>query len=461
MFNKFIFIMKVAFSFIVGLFSVITLMGQPAKTIDKFYKTELGDTTAYHQLRELCTTAPARMLGTPELQRGIDFTYNLMKEMNLDTVYLQPVQVPDWQRGGKEEAYVQSKKLGKKNLHVNSLGLTIGTGKNGLLENIVEVKDFDTMDSLKPGDLNGKIAFLNERMDPTLVNPFQAYSIVVQQRGHGAIKAAELGAIGVIIRSSNNYTNDYPHTGVMRYDNKVTKIPALSISTRDADSLELWLQDDPDLKVFMKNNAKMLPDVQSYNVIGEIYGTEKPDEIITVGGHIDAWYPGQGAQDDGVGCMDALETLRLFKTMGIRPKHTLQVVMFVDEEVMQTGGKEFAKQALAHHEKHIFALESDAGGFTPRGFSFMADSVSLQKLIALKTYFEPYHCSEFVEGHGGTDIYPLKDQGVILSGFMPDNQRYFMYHHCALDRFESINLREMQMGIATITSLIYLVDLNF
>jgi len=454
-------IMRIALSIISSLFLTVQLIGQPNQTIDRFYRTALSDTTAYHELRELCSIAPGRMAGTPELQKAIEYAFKLMKDMKLDTVYLQPVEVPDWQRGGPEEAYVTSKKLGKKNLHVNALGLTIGTGEKGLLDEIVEVKDFETMDSLKPGDLNGKIAFLNDKMNPEQINTFRAYSEIVGQRGRGAIKAAALGAKGVIIRSSTTYIDDYPHTGTMRYNDTITKIPALSISTRDADSLHRWLKADPNLKVFLKSNAKTLPNVQSYNVIGELYGSEKPDEIITVGGHIDAWYPGQGAQDDGAGCVHAMETLRLFKSLGIRPKHTLQAVLFVDEEIMQSGAKEFAKQALANHEKHIFALESDGGGFTPRGFSFVADSLNLAKLMAFKSYFEPYSICEFRTGYGGTDIEPLKDQGVILAGLLPDSQRYFEYHHSALDRFEAVNVRELQLGSATIASLIYLVDLNF
>jgi Zn-dependent M28 family amino/carboxypeptidase len=244
----------------------------------------------------------------------------------------------------------------------------------------------------------------------------------------------------------------------MRYNHPDKKIPVVSVSTVGANRLSDAIKQNSELDLFFRTTSYHLPDVESYNVVGEIKGTENPDEIIVVGGHIDSWFNGEGAHDDGAGCIHSIEVLRIFRTLGIKPKHTIRAVMFVDEEIAQTGGKEYARLAKQNNEKHLLALESDAGGFSPRGFTIDADDEVIAGLQSFLKYFKPYGIHEIVKGYGGVDIKPLKSHGTPLVGFRPDNQRYFDYHHAATDKFEAVNFRELQMGSAAIAAFIYLVD---
>ena len=205
-------------------------------------------------------------------------------------------------------------------------------------------------------------------------------------------------------------------------------------------------------------NCETHPDVKSYNVIGEITGSQYPDEYIVVGGHLDSWDLGDGSHDDGAGCVQSMEVLRLFKEMGYKPKRSIRVVLFMNEENGLRGGLKYAEVAKEKSEDHIFALESDSGGFTPRGFTFHADDVQLEKLQNWSPLFAPYYLHIFKEGEGGADIGPLKGDGTVLAGLQPDSQRYFDYHHAATDTFDKINKRELELGAASMTSLIYLVD---
>jgi Zn-dependent M28 family amino/carboxypeptidase len=201
-----------------------------------------------------------------------------------------------------------------------------------------------------------------------------------------------------------------------------------------------------------------LPEVISHNVIGELKGSVYPDEIITVGGHLDTWDLGEGAHDNGAGCMQSIEVLRLFKKLGIQPKRTIRTVMFMDEEVGQRGGKEYARQAKLNNEKHYFALEADRGALVPRGFGISTTDEKMQKILEFKKYFEPYGITYFRKGGGGVDIGPLREFGTPLSSFITNEQRYFDFHHSENDTFEQVNFREFQMGSAAIAAFIYLID---
>jgi hypothetical protein len=261
-----------------------------------------------------------------------------------------------------------------------------------------------------------------------------------------------------VVRSLTTSPDDFPHTGVMRYADSIPQIPAVAISTNGADLLSKELLDDPNLKFYFRTTCQTLADVTSFNVIGEIKGTEYPDEIIVVGGHLDAWDNGEGAHDDGAGCMQSIEVLRLFQKAGIKPKRTIRAVMFMDEEVAQRGGKEYAEMATLKNEKHYFALEADRGAFMPVGFGVSAPDERLEKILALQKYFEPYGINGFVKGGGGVDIGPLGKSGTPLSSYITDMQRYFDVHHSGNDTFEQVNFREFQMGSVAMASFIWLID---
>lgn len=447
----------VFFIFIAGLF-LNSRAQNPENNVEKLFSEALSDTTSYGNLRVLCKNYSGRITGSEVANEAVEFTFRIMQEMNIDRVEKQPVAVPVWERGEIEKAFIQSEKAGKREVPISALGWSVGTGESGISANIVEVLDFGQLEKLGSENIKGKIVFYNRPMDATLVNTFAAYGSAADQRMNGAAQAAKYGAIGVVVRSLTTSLDDFPHTGVLRYIDTIPKIPAVAISTNGANLLHNLLTEEPELEFHFIANGKELPETISYNVIGEIRGTEFPEQIITVGGHLDAWDTGEGAHDDGAGCMQSIEVLRLFQKLGIKPKRTIRAVMFMDEEVAQRGGKEYALQAEIIGEQHYFALEADRGAFSPRGFGVSAEGEKLEKIIALKKYFEPYGITQITAGGGGVDIGPLRKFGTPLSSYITDMQRYFDVHHSGNDTFEQVNFREFQMGSAAMASFIYLVD---
>ena len=425
--------------------------------IRQLFDEALSSREAYENLRWLCKKTEGRISGTPEAAAAVEFTRQVMLDMDLDSVYLQELKVRRWIRG-EEYARVTSSLYGTEALSITALGMSVGTGERGITGEVIEVHDFEELEALGSRSISGKIVFFNRPMAPTMINTFRAYGDAVDQRTKGASEAAKYGAIAAIIRSVTTAVDDHPHTGVMYYEEGVNKIPAACVSTVGANLLSAWLKGDPLLKVHLISTCMTKPDVTSYNVVGEIRGSEYPDEIITVGGHLDAWDNSEGAHDDGAGCIQSMEVLRLYKELGIQPKRTIRAVMFMDEEIEQRGGKKYAELAKQNNEKHYVALESDRGGFLPRGFGIDAQGERLERIIALKRYFKPYNISQFKRGGGGVDIGPLKQYGTVVISLIPEMQRYFDYHHSPLDTFEQVNIRELQMGSAAIAALLYLID---
>jgi carboxypeptidase Q len=428
------------------------------ETVTSLYREALTDRTAYDNLRQLCRNTSGRVTGSPQAARAVEFTFDLMKSMDLDSVYQQPVMVPRWERGKKEKAIIRSGKLGNTHLNIAALGLSVGTGKRGVSAQVVEVMNFNQLDSLGSEFIDGKIVFFNRPMDPVLFNTFASYGQAADQRMLGAASAAAYGAVGVIVRSLTTAQDDYPHTGVLRYAENSPKIPAVAVSTNSADLLSNRLKEDPGLVLQFRTSCQTFPDVVSANVIGEISGSVYPEEIITLGGHLDAWDLGEGAQDDGAGCIQAVEVLRLFKKLGIQPKRTVRAVMFMDEEIGQRGGKEYARQAEIRQEKHYFAIESDRGGLLPLEIGISTSPERFTKMAQLSPFFEPWGIYRIREGGGGSDITPLQKYGTPLASFIPDSQRYFDYHHSANDTFDKVNIRELQLGSAAMAALVYLID---
>lgn len=453
--------MKNVISFIIQLFVFVEILSaqiNDSLLIRTIFSEALLSHVSYENLKFLCKNTKGRIPGSLQAARAIKYTEQILNSMELDSVYLQELMVPNWIPGANTFASMMSSTLGTKELSVCPLGHSIGTGENGIRAEVVEIKSFDELKSLGKTAIQGKIVFFNRPMDVSLINPSTAYYGAFDLRVYGAIHAAQCGAIGVIVRSLTTSIDDYPHTGVMRYKQGIKKIPAVSISTKYAELLSQWLQTDPQLRCFIRTTCKTFPDVKSFNVIGEIRGNEYPDEIITVGGHLDAWFNTEGAHDDAAGCIHAIEVLRLFKQLHIKPKRTIRAVLFMDEEILQRGGKQYAENVKLNREKHLVAIESDRGSFIPRGFTIDADNKTISKIREFKRYFVPYDINRFEKGFSGTDISPLKNLPIPLIGFLPDNQRYFDYHHSSNDTFEQVNQRELQLGSAAIASLVYLID---
>lgn len=428
--------------------------------IRRLFNESLQNGKSYEWLRELTTKIGPRLSGSEGAKKAVDWGKKILESGGYDRVFLQDVMVPHWVRGAKEEGYILNGKV-KISVPLVALGGSIATPTKGLTAEVIEVKTFQELRDLGKEKVQGKIVFFNRPMDPTKINTFEAYGIAGDQRRSGANEASKMGAIGVIIRSLSSTENDFPHTGSMQYATGVALIPAAALSTNAATLLSKSLKENPALKFHFKQSCESLPDAPSFNVVAEIKGSEKPEEIIAVGGHLDSWDLAQGAHDDGTGIAQSMEVFRLFKILNIKPKRTLRVVLFMNEENGNKGGIKYADLAKEKGEKHIFAMESDNGGFTPRGFGIQGASVAiLAKIQGYKALLSPYGLNEIEQGSGGTDVGPLAPQGTVLLGFKPDPQRYFEYHHASNDRFETVNQRELEMGAASMAAMIYLLDKN-
>ena len=427
--------------------------------VRKIHDLALTQGQCYQWLYHLTKKIGARLSGSPQAAAAVEYSFQMLDTLGLDSVWLQPLMVPHWVRGEKEVVRIAESAMGSVELNALALGNSVGTGPYGISAEVIEVKNFEALKNLGVA-VKDKIVFFNRPFDPTKLNTFSAYGGAVDQRGNGASEAAKYGAIGVVVRSMASNLDDWPHTGGLRYKEGVEKIPAVAISTNNAELLSGLLKQGP-VKIYIKTDCHFLEDKLSYNVIGEIKGSEKPNEYILVGGHLDSWDVGEGAHDDGTGCVQSMDVMRILKKTGYRPKRTIRCVLFMNEENGLRGGRTYAKEAERKGEFHVAAIESDRGGFTPRGFTVDGEKEVFAKKFPLMqpwlTVLEPYGL-RIKKGGGGADISPLKRQKTLLIGFEPDSQRYFNYHHTHADTFATVDKRELELGTAAIASLIYLMD---
>ena len=430
------------------------------KQISKIYDYALNNSKSYEWLDFLCNQIGGRLAGTLNAERAVKWGKNELNKLGLDRVYLQKVMVPKWVRGSFEYASIITAPGMSINVPVCALGGSIPTPSYGLRAQVVEVKSFDELESLGKEKIKGKFVFFNKAMPKNLVDTFSAYKNVVDIRYQGARKAAKFGAVGVIVRSLNLRLDDYPHTGNMSYGDipNNLRVPAAAISTNGAQLLSSMLSLNDDLYFYLKQDCKNFPEVPSHNIIGEIKGSKFPKDIIVIGGHLDSWDLGDGAHDDGAGIVQSMEVLNIFRELNYTPKRTIRVVMFTGQKNGLRGGKKYAEIAKQNNENHLFALESDVGGFSPRGFSFEADNNQFKNINNWQNYFKPYQTDSFSLIKKESTISPLRGNNTVLSYLRTDSQRYFDYHNAATDVFQTVNKRELELGAASIASLIYLVD---
>lgn len=429
-----------------------------AVAIKSFFDEALSEKASYRLLKQLCEEIGPRLSGSEGAKAAVLWAKDVMKKEGFDEVYLQDVMVPHWERGEKEEAYMIEANGRRTELSFLAIGGSVPTPSEGITGEVIEVMSMDELTMLGEENIKGKIVFFNKAFDPRNISQGASYGATVSQRTQGAIKAATYGAVAAVIRSLSSAWDDVPHTGTMSYKADVDSIPHGALGVRSAELLSQKLQEGQ-VKVHMKINSKWRPDAPSHNVIGVIKGHEFPEEIITVGGHLDSWDVGQGAHDDGAGCMHALGTLKLFKKLGIKPKRTIRAVMFMNEENGTRGGLKYAEIAKNTGEKHLVAIESDAGGFTPRGFGVTASDEQLEKVRSWLPYFDPRTVAYFSKGGGGVDIRPLYEAiGTPMIGLITDGQRTFDYHHSENDIIENVHPRELELGTASLAALVYLID---
>lgn len=432
-----------------------TKLRQYQDVLQRMMNVGLESCSAHQLLSELCTTIGPRLSGSPNAEKAVQWAKKKMEDLGFDRVWLEPVKVPHWVRGSVEEASIVGTSS-KKNipLKICALGGSIGT--SGTTAEVVEVKSFEELRAM--GDkAKGKIIFFNRPMERGRFTTFEAYGRAVNQRAQGAIEAARVGGTAAVVRSMTTRLDDVPHTGMMNYNDSIPKVPSAAVSTIGANLLSELLKKEPNLKLQIKLSCEMLPDVESANVVGEIVGSEKPNEVIVVGGHFDSWDKGQGAHDDGAGSMQSVEVVRLMKELGLKPKRTIRAVLFMNEENGARGGQAYAAKDRPG-EIHIAAIESDAGGFTPRGFGVTADSEVFSKISNWSPVFDPIDAGKITRGGGGVDIGPLREHSVIIIGLRVDGQRYFDYHHSDNDTIDKVNDRELELGSIAMAMLSYILS---
>jgi hypothetical protein len=442
-------------------FSSLNLNSQDDKEIIKrIFDNSMSKSISYELLDHLSNEIGGRLSGSLNAERAVKWGKNELVKIGFDKVWLQEVMVPKWVRGPKEFALIETQPGTTFNVDVCALGGSVATPSVGIKAQVVEVKSFDELKELGKDKIDGKIIFFNKPMKPNEVSTFNSYSLAVNQRVNGAQEAVKYGAIGVIVRSLSLRLDDFPHTGVMSYGDlpPSRKIPAAAISTNASEKLSNLLKINPDLKFLLRQQCKQYEDVKSHNVIAEIKGSMYPDEIILVGGHLDSWDLGDGSHDDGAGVVQSIDLLNILNKSGYKPKRTIRVVLFMNEENGLRGASKYAEISKKNSLNHIFALESDAGGFSPRGFSFTSNDENFEEISKWKSLFKPYLIHYFERGGSGADISALQTNDNVLAGLRPDSQRYFDFHHAANDTFDAINKRELELGVFAMTSLIYLVD---
>jgi hypothetical protein len=415
----------------------------------------LGSGQAYPMLRELTTSIGARLSGSPSAALAVTWGEETMKRLGFQNVHLEPVTVPHWVRGSVEEAKVSGTPGGDLRLNICALGGSIATPAEGVTGEVVEVQSFDELRAMS-GKAQGKIIFFNRPFDRSKFSTFEAYGGAVNQRGQGAAEAARAGGIAALVRSMTSRIDDVPHTGAMNYNDSLPKVPTAAVSTIGANLLDSLIKSGSRPHLTLKLSCHTLPDTESANVVGELTGSEHPEEVIAIGGHLDSWDKGRGAHDDGAGVCHSLEALRILKELGLKPKRTIRAVLFMNEENGLRGGKAYAAKERPG-ERHIAAIETDAGGFSPRGFGVQADSLTIGKIERWEYLLKPIEADRIQKGGGGADISELAKKGVPAIGLHVDGQRYFDYHHSDSDTIDKVNERELELGAVSIAILSYVL----
>lgn len=423
----------------------------------KIFTEALTNGVAYNSLRELSKDIGHRISGSPQAAKAVEWTKKKMIEAGADTVYLQEVMVPHWVRGKKETAFIIEANGNRFPVPICALGNSVATPANGIAAQVIEVNSFEELKRLGKDSIKGKIVFFNYPFDESLINTFEAYSDAVGYRWAGPAEASRYGAIGTVCRSMTNAKDDFPHTGGMRYNDSLPAIPCCAISTNAADLLSRIVKANKQTGFTFTQECHFDDSVLSYNVIGEIRGSEFPDKYVIVSGHLDSWDLGEGAHDDGAGIVQSIEVLRIFKSANIRPKATVRAIAYMNEENGLRGGKEYLYNAQEKKEKHVAAIESDAGGFAPVGFGLEMTDEERAKIKKWAPLFLPYGIYSFSDHGGGADIGPLEAMDVPRIGLHVESQRYFDYHHCANDTFDKVNKRELLLGAGAMASLAWLL----
>ncbi|MBI5362358.1 MAG: M20/M25/M40 family metallo-hydrolase [Planctomycetes bacterium] len=429
----------------------------PAEVVRRLMDEEVARGEAYSMLQELCTGLPHRLSGSEDAANAEAWALKRMRAAGLQNVRLEECTVPHWVRGRIARLGVVTPAEAKlAPLPILALGGSIATPPGGLRGRVVVVRSWDELKT-RAAEARGAILLLDRPMDPTEHDPFEAYGKAVDQRGRGAVEGAKVGAKAVLVRSMTLRLDDFPHTGAMHYDDGVTKIPAAAISTAGAERLAALVRAHAAVEVELELDCKELPDVTAHNVVGEIVGRERPDEFVVVGGHLDAWDVGEGAHDDGAGCVQAIEALRLVRALGPVPRRSLRCVLWMNEENGLRGARAYKAAHAAELDRHVLTIESDRGGFAPRGFGTNAAGAAWDALAGIAALLAPGGAGTLEHGGGGADTSPLEAAGGNVMELLPDPARYFDYHPSARDTVDQVHPRELALGAGALASLAWCV----
>ncbi|QDU67119.1 M20/M25/M40 family metallo-hydrolase [Engelhardtia mirabilis] len=416
----------------------------------------LLDGQAYDHLASLVAAAPHRLSGSPGAAAAVEWARKRMTKIGFDEVRLEPCTVPHWERGEVQSVRLTAPaSVTGVELRCLALGGSVPSPEGGIEAEVIAISSWDEL-AQRSADVAGKIVYFNRPFDLALRSTFEGYGGAVDQRSRGAVEAAKAGAVGVVIRSVASAIDDFPHTGGTNYQDGVTRIPAAAISTLAAERLDALVARGP-VRLNLELDCRWHGDAPSFNVVGDLLGTESPEEIVVVGAHLDGWDVGHGAHDDGSGCAHALEVVRLLLDLDLRPRRTVRVVLFMNEENGLAGARAYARDHADELDRHVFAIESDRGGFTPRGFSTNAGDEALAVLRELAAPLDEIDAGSVDPGGTGADISQMAASGVPLAGFLPDGARYFAYHHTENDTLDKVSERELRLGAAAIAVLVHAV----
>jgi len=405
----------------------------------------LTNAKGFERLAELCDTFGPRFTGSQNLEDAIDWILEKMEEDGLANVHGEKVKVPRWVRGKESMALISPH---KKEMHILGLGGSIGTPKKGIRGEVFVVNSFDDLEA-NAEKAKGKIVLFNV--------PFTSYGETVQYRYGGAPAAAKAGAVASLVRSIGPFSVNTPHTGGMRYEDGVKKIPHAAITLENAEMFQRIQDRGGTITVKLKMDGHYIPDGWSRNVVAELPGTEFPEEVIVMGGHIDSWDVGQGAMDDGGGCVAAWEAVRLLKELGLQPKRTIRVVMWTNEENGMRGGNAYRDQYINELDDHILAIESDGGVFSPKGFGFTGSDAARILVQDIANLLEPIGSNFIGDSGGGADIGPIMSEGVPGMGLKVDGSKYFWYHHTNADAIDKLDQDEFNRCVASMAIMAYVV----
>ncbi len=430
-----------------------------SETASRIIDYELANSQAYATLAHLTDQIGPRLSGSKGADLAVKWTTERFRAWGID-VRNEKVMVPHWIRGAERASLVSHN---GQMVVVTTLGGSVATPSAGITADVVEVGSYEDLERLGRERVAGRIVFYNAAMDMALVeagNAFEAYGNAVKFRGGGASRAAEFGAAAAVVRSVATASLRTPHTGAMRYAEEFPKIPAAAMTTEDADLVHRLLANGDRVRMHLTLTPRTLPDGESANVIAEIRGTERPEEIVLIGAHLDSWDLGTGAIDDGSGCAMVMESLRVLKQLGIRPKRTVRGVLFMNEENGLRGGKTYFANAAKREElqKHVAAIETDAGAAKPVRYLTTLEGASLDRLKARLDVLSRVAPIGFVSSrHTGADTSPLTDAGVPGLGLIPDPRHYFDFHHTAADTLDKVDPKELTQNSAVIAATAYII----